>query len=98
MTLGEPFTISKPNPCPKSENTPAPKWLSKPNLGSPLDRFDDKLKLARAGEAREGDGVADVGDARHVADEALEAETVARVRDRAVAAQIHVPLKKREDM
>jgi len=34
----------------------------------------------------------------HVADEGLKAEPVARVRDRAVAAQVHVPLKKREEM
>ena len=25
-------TLSKPNPYPKFENAPAPKWFSKPNL------------------------------------------------------------------
>mmetsp|Transcript_32863 Transcript_32863/g.98298 ORF Transcript_32863/g.98298 Transcript_32863/m.98298 type:complete len:242 (-) Transcript_32863:908-1633(-) len=48
-------------------------------------------KVARAGVAREGDHVADVWDAGDVADEPLEAESVARVGDRPVPAEVDVP-------
>src|SRR5271163_4417368 len=44
-----------------------------------------------AGRPREGDGVADVGEAGDVGEGALEAEAEAGVRHRAVAAQIAVP-------
>ena len=40
LTRGELLTLSKPHPYPKSENTPAPKRFSKPNLGNSLGRFD----------------------------------------------------------
>ena len=39
-TPDELSTISKPNPYPKSDNPPAQKWFSKPNLLNPLGRFD----------------------------------------------------------
>jgi len=48
------------------------------NARTSTQYFDSEL--ARAGEAGEGDRVANVGDARHVAHEALKAESIARVR------------------
>src|SRR5690606_19574977 len=47
--------------------------------------------LRRARSARVGDGVADVGQAADVDDQALEAQAEARVRDGAVAAEVAVP-------
>jgi len=40
LSPGELLTLSKPNPYPESENTPAPKLFSNPNLCNPLGRFD----------------------------------------------------------
>src|SRR5690606_2373227 len=48
--------------------------------------------LRRAGRARIGDGVADVGQPADVDDQALEAETEPRVRHGAVAAEVAVPV------
>jgi hypothetical protein len=52
--------------------------MARHNARTSTQSFDSEL--ARAGEAGEGDRVANVGDARHVAYEALKAESIARVR------------------
>merc|ERR1712087_304038 len=78
---------------------PAP-HPARPNCGERGNEADPSLywlprpaasKVARARVAREGDHVADVRDAGDVADEPLEAESVARVGDRPVPAEVDVP-------
>ena len=54
-------------------------------------RHAPELKLAAAGVAREGHGVPDVAHARDETHEPLEAQPIAAVRHRAVAAQVKVP-------
>src|SRR5580704_5678627 len=59
--------------------------------GEPVSPMQPASIPRVAGGAREGDGVADVGEAGDVGEGALEAEAEAGVRHRAVAAQVAVP-------
>src|SRR5690606_37844320 len=85
--------------CSRCASTRKPKWAGPAEPASPSIRKISSepgpvcmaSERGQAGRARVGDGVADVGQAADVDDQALEAQAKAGMRHGAVAAEVAVP-------
>jgi len=73
------------NPTSMSDGTTSPALCAQTLPHRPAEHDVPRSEVSAARVARESDSIADIGGARHIAHEPLEAQTVARVRYGAVA-------------